>query len=254
MSRPASSGSSESVRISSAGAAAEQSLEEFLEVLVHGGERGGKPRARLAVEVGYALAEPLDRFGEIVALGNEAVVLRFDFAQLLVGAKVHGAEPLALLLVALQLRFDGGGIGLLAVVFDDFLEFRARPEFRRALRRLRAKAWCGARARLRAALRRARLPRGRSTARRAPRARPRRRAIALPRPRRGGRRRHAARLRQSEICDSRLLRWSANAGGASIELRPLGACFDEALLRAIGRGRARLPRARARRRVRSRET
>ena len=62
---------------------------------VHHRERRQQPLARLAVEALDALAQPLDRFGEVVALGDEAGVLRLDLLQLFLGAQVDGAEPLA---------------------------------------------------------------------------------------------------------------------------------------------------------------
>ena len=41
------------------------------------------------------MAQPCDRLDQIVALGGQRGVLRFDLAQLLLGAQVDGAEPFA---------------------------------------------------------------------------------------------------------------------------------------------------------------
>ena len=64
------------------------------------------------------MAQPLDRFGEIVALGDEAAVLRLDLAQLFLGAQVDRAEPLALAPQLLQPLLDVRDIG----------QFRARRD------------------------------------------------------------------------------------------------------------------------------
>ncbi len=83
--------------------------------------------AGLAVEALDALAQPLDRLDEIVALGDEGGVLGLDLAQFLVGAQVDGAEPLAVALELLQLRLD----------FRDVWKRRVRFEAGEARQRLR---------------------------------------------------------------------------------------------------------------------
>src|SRR4029077_12177745 len=80
--------------------AAEQRGEQALEVTVHHFERRKQALARLAVEALDALAQALDRLGQVVALGGERGVLRLDLAQLFLGAQIDGAKALA---VAAQL-------------------------------------------------------------------------------------------------------------------------------------------------------
>ena len=80
-------------------------------------ERGQQPLARLAVEALDALAQPLDGFHQVVALGGERGVLGFDLAQLFLGAQIDRAEPLA---VAAQL-------------FEIFLDLGKRRQFRARL-------------------------------------------------------------------------------------------------------------------------
>ena len=117
ISRPASSGSSLSIRCSAGFAAAEQFGEQPLEMPVDGLERGQQPLARLAVEALDALAQPLDGFDQVVALGGQRGVLGLDLAQLFLGAQIDGAEPLA---VAAQL-------------FEIFLDLGERRQFRARL-------------------------------------------------------------------------------------------------------------------------
>ena len=80
---------------------------------VDGLERGQQPLARLAVEALDALAQPLDGFDQVVALGGQRRVLGLDLAQLFLGAQIDGAEPLA---VAAQL-------------FEVFLDLGERRQF-----------------------------------------------------------------------------------------------------------------------------
>ena len=94
-------------------AAAEQLREQPLEVLVDGLERGQQPLAGFLVEALDALAQPLDGFDQVVALGGQRGVLGLDFAQFFLGAQVDGAQPLA---VAAQL-------------FEVFLDLGKRRQF-----------------------------------------------------------------------------------------------------------------------------
>ena len=84
---------------------------------VDGLERGQQPLARFLVEALDALAQPLDGFDQIVALGGQRGVLGLDLAQLFLGAQIDGAEPLA---VAAQL-------------FEVFLDLGQRRQFRARL-------------------------------------------------------------------------------------------------------------------------
>ena len=195
MSRPASSGSSLSTSCSSAEPPPNSEVNSRWKCPFTTCERGQQPLARLAVEALDALAQPLDRFGQIVALGDQAGVLRLDLVQLFLGAQVDGAEPLA---VAAQL-------------VEPFLDRRRRRAARRPARsrpaprpaRARSRASRGSRARCRrCAVRRPRAAPRRAPARCAPRpslrarrARPCRPRRARSRRRRGGRRLRAARLR-----------------------------------------------------------
>src|SRR5262249_6892849 len=72
--------------------------------------RSKQPFARLAIETLNPLAQPLDRLDEIVALRGQRRVLGLDFAQLLLGAQVDGAEPLAVALELFKLRLDRGNV------------------------------------------------------------------------------------------------------------------------------------------------
>ena len=67
-------------------------------------ERGEQPLARLAVEALDALAQPLDRLDQVVALGHQGGVLRLDLAQLFLGAQIDRAEPLAVAPQFFQIR------------------------------------------------------------------------------------------------------------------------------------------------------
>src|SRR5262249_58657855 len=73
------------------GAAAEQCGEQALEVAVHHFERHEQPLARLAVEALDAVAQPLDRFDQVVALVDEAGMLRLDLPQLLLAPQLDRA-------------------------------------------------------------------------------------------------------------------------------------------------------------------
>ena len=64
-----------------------------------------------------ALAQALDRFGQIVALGDELVAARQDLDEFVVGAQVDRAEPLALLAQILELAFDLDAAGQRLVGF-----------------------------------------------------------------------------------------------------------------------------------------
>ena len=61
-------------------AAAEQFAEQLLEIVVDDLERGQKPLARFVVEIMDALAQPPDRFDQIVAFGRQLAVLSLDIA------------------------------------------------------------------------------------------------------------------------------------------------------------------------------
>ena len=78
--------------------------EQSLEVGVDHLEGGEQPLARFAVEVLDALAQPLDRFDQIVALGGQRGVLGLDLAQFFFGAQIDGAEPFAVAAQPLEIR------------------------------------------------------------------------------------------------------------------------------------------------------
>ena len=87
-------------------AALEQGREQVLEVPVDDVEGGEEPLASLLVEAADRAAQPLDRLGQVVALGDQPVAARLDLGELLVGAQVDGAEPLALLAQGVELALD----------------------------------------------------------------------------------------------------------------------------------------------------
>src|SRR4051794_35518952 len=98
-------------------AAAEQQREQLLETRVDLLERGKQALAPLFVEIADRGAQLLDRFVEIVALGDHAIARGFDLLQLLVGAQIDRAEALALALLGLEFLLDGGGIRQLRAGF-----------------------------------------------------------------------------------------------------------------------------------------
>ena len=65
--------------------------------------------APLLVEVVDGVAQPLDRLGQVVALGDQPLAAARDFGEFLVGAQIDGAQALALLAQALELAFDEAG-------------------------------------------------------------------------------------------------------------------------------------------------
>ena len=69
-------------------------------------ESGDEPLAPLLIEGANRAAQALDRFGQIVALGDELVAARKDLNEFVVGAQVDRAEPLALLAQILELALD----------------------------------------------------------------------------------------------------------------------------------------------------
>ena len=69
-----------------------------------------QPLARLLVEADDALAQPGDRFDQIVALGGERGVLGLDLAQFFLGAQIDGAEPLAVAAQPFELGLDRGDV------------------------------------------------------------------------------------------------------------------------------------------------
>src|ERR1700730_15294082 len=74
-------------------------------------EGSGEALARLPVEAVDALAQPLDRREEIVALARERGVLGLDLPQFLFGAQIDGTEPLAVAPQFFKLRLDLGQFG-----------------------------------------------------------------------------------------------------------------------------------------------
>ena len=54
------------------------------------------------------MAQPADRFDQVVALAGELDVLLLDLAQFLLGEEIDRAEALALAVDALQPAFDIG--------------------------------------------------------------------------------------------------------------------------------------------------
>ena len=117
ISRPASSGSSLSIRCSAASPPPNSSVNSRLKCsLTVSNEVSSRSRASL-VEALDALAQPLDGFDQVVAFGGQRRVLGLDLAQLFLGAQIDGAEPLA---VAAQL-------------FEVFLDLGERRQFRARL-------------------------------------------------------------------------------------------------------------------------
>ena len=89
-------------------AALEQSREQVLEMPINDLERGEEALAPLLVQGMDRAAQALDRLGQIVALGDELVAAIQDLVELLVGAQVDGAEPLALLAQIVEPALDVG--------------------------------------------------------------------------------------------------------------------------------------------------
>ena len=81
-------------------------MNSRLKWLVDGLERGQQPLARFLVEAADALAQPLDGFDQVVALGGQRRVLGLDLAQLFLGAQVDGAEPFAVAAQLLEVGLD----------------------------------------------------------------------------------------------------------------------------------------------------
>ena len=69
-------------------------------------ERGDEPLAPLLVQGMDRAAQALDRLGQVVALGDQLVAAIEDLDELLVGAQVDGAEPLALLAQIVEPALD----------------------------------------------------------------------------------------------------------------------------------------------------
>ena len=69
-------------------APSKERCEQALEMLVHHLERSEQPLAGFAVEALDAMAEPLDRLGEIIALGGERVMLGLHLSQLFLRAQI----------------------------------------------------------------------------------------------------------------------------------------------------------------------
>ena len=65
-----------------------------------------QPLARFAVQALDALAQPLDRLDQVVALCHEPIVLGLDLAQFFLGAQVDGAKPFAVAPQLLQIGLD----------------------------------------------------------------------------------------------------------------------------------------------------
>src|SRR5271165_2989617 len=69
-------------------------------------EGGDEALAAFLVERADRLSQALDRFAQVVALGDQLVAARLDLGELVVRAQVYRAEPLALLLQRLELALD----------------------------------------------------------------------------------------------------------------------------------------------------
>src|SRR6202020_1904747 len=77
-------------------AALEQGRKQILEMVVDDVESGDEPLAPLLIEGANRAAQALDRFGQIVALGDELVAACPNLNEFVVRAQVDRAEPLAL--------------------------------------------------------------------------------------------------------------------------------------------------------------
>ena len=98
ISRPASSGSSDSVKVSLASPPPNSLANRVLEVLVHLHERGQQPLAAFAVQALNAAAQPFDGADQIVAVGGQRGEALFVLARFFLGAQIDAAQLLALLL------------------------------------------------------------------------------------------------------------------------------------------------------------
>ena len=96
-SSPASRGSSDSTSCSSALPPSNRVENRSSKCLPTTSNAATEPLAPLLVEGVDGGAQTLDRLRQIVALGDELVAARHDVLELLVGAQIDGAEPLALL-------------------------------------------------------------------------------------------------------------------------------------------------------------
>ena len=105
-SRPASSGIVGFDQLQLGLAALEQGREQVLEMAVDDLEGGDEPLAPLLVQGMDRAAQALDRLGQVVALGDQLVAAIEDLDELLVGAQVDGAEPLALLAQIVEPALD----------------------------------------------------------------------------------------------------------------------------------------------------
>ena len=162
ISRPASSGSSLSIRCSAASPPPNSSVNSRLKWSLTVSNEVRQPLARFAVEALDALAQPLDGFDQVVALGGQRGVLGLDLAQLFLGAQIDGAEPLAVAAQLFEVLLDLGERRQLRARLDlgeagdaPAARLRACRGFRARYRR--AGAWC-----LPCALRRGRWLRGRA--------------------------------------------------------------------------------------------
>ena len=75
-----------------------------------------EPLAPLLVQRADRAAQALDRFGQVVALGDKLVAARQNLDEFVVGAQVDRAEPLALLAQVLELALDLEAAGQRRVV------------------------------------------------------------------------------------------------------------------------------------------
>ena len=69
-------------------------------------ERGEEPLASFLVQGMDRAAQALDRLGQVVALGDQLVAAVENLVELLVGAQVDGAEPLALVAQIVEPALD----------------------------------------------------------------------------------------------------------------------------------------------------
>src|SRR3972149_12143941 len=74
-------------------------------------ERAKQALTRFAIEALDALAQPLDRFDQVVALAGQRGVLALDLAQFLLGAQVDRSQALALAPQSLKRGVAGGDLG-----------------------------------------------------------------------------------------------------------------------------------------------
>ena len=89
----------------------EQRREQLAEMLVDDVESADQPLAAFLVKGADRLPEPLNRLGEVIALGDQFFARRLHLGEFDVGAQVDRAEPLALLLEVVEPALNRRGVG-----------------------------------------------------------------------------------------------------------------------------------------------